>query len=482
MKIRCIIKTKKASCCRLHCIGNARATKPTEGREISPSGMFSRFHRLLLSNARQDGLAPSSLLTPLQNLLLASDGFKATGQGEKSVRFSPFNEQWRGAHEAIQAFINHAKHGISIREERDDFTPYRSYEEKSKWEEVIEKVSSNRRPNPTDMEIAFKNLGFCQHKPRIARTYFNLDWMCGICKEKDLIRGWDPQQMVNVFQACARMGYLNPEMFGVMGRNIMEKKYIQSMNDVNLTVLVYALGLLGRRGQKDQKLDPCGVFFGVSDVIRESVKELTNEGRLATLSEVQMGELWYGLANVKFYDDRYLEPLAEETMGKNRLENFREEALAMIIKSAAVLRYKDRRFRRTVLDEAVREQRIRAYRDHQLVELVHALGLWDMRDEKVLTYLQKEICRPERITEISEYGLAIINTSWGIVKWFDQESLVAMADEITRPKRTMAFTDLGFNYMAKKFGMLRKDRDLRSLKDVLLYCTKQRRLPFFYDV
>lgn len=132
--------------------------------------------------------------------------------------------------------------------------------------------------------------------------------------------------------------------------------------------------------------------------------------------------------------------------------------------------------------QSLQPERVKAYRDHQLVELMHGLGIWDMRDDKVLTVLQEEICREERVTSISEYGLAIIVTAWGILKWFDHRSLIIVADEITRPKRTMAFTDIGLNYMAKKFGMLRKDREHRGLKEVLLYCIKQRRLPFFYDV
>lgn len=202
--------------------------------------------------------------------------------------------------------------------EYDRVPSYSEYDEKSKWNAVVEKVSSNRRPNPTDLEIAFKNLGFCQHKPRAERAYFNLDWMCGICKDKDLVRGWDPQQMVNIFHACARIGYLNPEMFGVMGRRMLRDKHMQSMNEVNLTVLVYSLGLLGRRGQKDQKLDPCGIFFGVSEVVREAVREVTNPARLAALSEIQIGDVWYGLGSLKFFDPEFLEPLAMETIGKKQ--------------------------------------------------------------------------------------------------------------------------------------------------------------------
>lgn len=198
--------------------------------------------------------------------------------------------------------------------------PYSAYDEKYKWDAVVEKVSSNRRPNPTDLEIAFKNLGFCQHKPRAEKTYYNLDWMCGICKDKELIQGWDPQQMVDIFHACARIGYLNPDMFGAMGKHMLRKKYMSAMNEGHLTTLIYSLGLLGRRGQKDQKLDPCGVFFGVSEVVRGAVMEITNPARLAAMSEFQVGDVWCGLGLLKFYDPEHLLPLAEETISEAQIK------------------------------------------------------------------------------------------------------------------------------------------------------------------
>ena len=132
---------------------------------------------------------------------------------------------------------------------------------------------------------------------------------------------WSPRRMILVFSSCSMLGYVNPFLFGEMWKCMRVKEFVPQMDSVELATLIKAMGLLGRTAARTDSIQPCGIFFGVSEMLLEAVKTLMQQERLLACTESQIVEIWKGLGRLRFYDVTYLRPLAKETMKQNRIQS-----------------------------------------------------------------------------------------------------------------------------------------------------------------
>ena len=210
-------------------------------------------------------------------------------------------------------------HAIYLKHVRCFTKIYEEWESLS-WESIMNKVAQEKQPTPSQLELSFRKLAHCRFRPPRDAMHKDLNHLSQLCTTRKAISSWTPRRMVFMFSSCALLGYMHPQLLGDMCKDMREKRVFSELDHIQLVVMVKSMGRLGRIATKTNSVQPCGVFFGISELLVEVMREVIREERGMSFTEVQIGEIWKGLARLRFYFEAFLDPLAKETIKPHRLE------------------------------------------------------------------------------------------------------------------------------------------------------------------
>lgn len=199
------------------------------------------------------------------------------------------------------------------------------------WRSIIENATTHKHPSPTFLELSFRKLSFCPFRPPLHAMYRDLNLLSNLCRKQNASASWTAHEMVQIFDSCSRIGYHHPFLFGDICKAILQRDCVSDMDHTELAKLVSAMGHLGQSAVKTRSIHPCGLFFGISEMLLRIMKDLLKPETLLAYTEMQIGQIWHGLARLRFYDVEYLKPLARETIKPHRLKfiPFQKETISV---------------------------------------------------------------------------------------------------------------------------------------------------------
>lgn len=174
-------------------------------------------------------------------------------------------------------------------------------------------------PDPVLLERSFRELSTCKFRPPNLAMHRDLNYLAKLSRTRNAPSIWTSHQIVRVFNSCALIGYLNPEFLSELGGEILSRRLSSDMDHIQLSIMVRALGQLGQIAIKTNCLHPCGIFFGISEVIVQLLEEILNQERCDSFTEEHLTEIWNGVAKLRYYDKKVLKELAIETSKPHRL-------------------------------------------------------------------------------------------------------------------------------------------------------------------
>ena len=261
-------------------------------------------------------------------------------------------------------YLKHVRWYIKIYEEWESLS----------WESVMNKVVQEKQPTPSQLELSFRKLAHCRFRPPRDAMHKDLNHLSQLCTTRKAISSWTPRRMVFMFSSCALLEYTHPQLLGDMCKDMREKRVFSELDHIQLVMMVKSMGGLGKTAIKTNSVQPCGVFFGISELLVEVMKEVIREERGMAFTEAQLCEIWKGLARLRFYFESFLDPLAKETIKPHRLaykhrllkpvasilgyvRHFNEASIVDLFLSAAILTYRRRHFIQAMLDQCLRPHR-----------------------------------------------------------------------------------------------------------------------------
>lgn len=227
------------------------------------------------------------------------------------------------------------------------------------------------------------------------------------------------KQCASAWLCFARLGFYDPEFYDQFAETSMKLSFIQAYSPVDLSNIIYGIGLLQKRREQQLglQLKPRKVSFSERTIafplqmpfLKTLVKDTLLTSHPTRLNEVQMNSVVYGLGLAKFEELDLIEALLKQASYSDRLWRYTEGELSNLLYGMVLMGLEPQQDAiQNVVYEITKPERLKRVAEHEMTCLMYALRLLKWESLPPLQNLRDELTHSERLRYLSEQSLSMI--------------------------------------------------------------------------